>query len=157
MTVTAAQKTSATGARNSWVPQPLQALREDVESLCNQALGEAEGWLSQRTYFPMLDVHETDDAIVVEMDLPGVLPADVDVHVTEHLLTIRGERKAAEKPSSHISHKQERRRGAFSRSITLPAPVCEDKVTAEYRDGVLVVTLPKTAEARGRRVPISAA
>lgn len=79
MTVAAAQNASSTGARNSWVPQLLQVLRQDVISLSNQALGEAEGCLSRRTCFPMLDVHETDDAIVIAMDLPGVLPAVIDV------------------------------------------------------------------------------
>lgn len=156
MTAIATKRAPAPSGRSSWIPQPLQTLREDIDSLCNQALGEAEGWLSQRAYFPTLDVHETDDAIVVEMDLPGVRPADVDVHVTEHVLTIRGERKSEERPKSHVAHKQERRRGVFSRSITLPIPVREEKVTAEYRDGVLIVTLPKTSEARGRRVPVTA-
>lgn len=156
MTAAATKNAPARSARSTWMPQPLQALREDIDSLCNQALGEAEGWLSQRTFFPTLDVYETDDAVVVEMDLPGVRPADVDVHVTEHVLTIRGERKCEERPASNVAHKQERRRGVFSRSVSLPVPVREEKVTAEYRDGVLTVTLPKTSEARGRRVPVTA-
>lgn len=155
MTATATKRAPAPSARSTWMPQPLQALREDIDSLCNQALGEAEGWLSQRTFFPTLDVHETDDAIVVEVDLPGVRPTDFDVHVTEHVLTIRGERKFEEKSASHVAHQQERRRGVFSRSVTLPVPVREEMVTAEYRDGVLTVTLPKTSEARGRRVPVT--
>ncbi len=151
----AATKQTAAAPRRTWVPQPLQTLREEIDSLYNQALGEAEGWLSPRMFFPTLDVHETDDAILVEVDLPGVRPNDVNVHVNEHVLTIRGERSIAPRETK-VTHKLERRRGTFSRSVPLPSPVQEDKVMAEYRDGVLTVTLPKTAEARGRKVPVQA-
>jgi len=154
MSTTAARKSGAESKRG-WIAQPLHTLREEVDSLLSQTLGEAEGWLSPRTYIPSLDVQETDDAIVVDIDLPGVVAGDVDVHVNGQVLNVRGERKLPVDEGRTI-HRLERRRGTFSRTITLACPVQEEKVAATYRDGVLTVTLPKTAEARGRRVPVSA-
>jgi HSP20 family protein len=108
---------------------------------------------------PALDVRETDNAIEVVAELPGVEEKDVDVSVRDGVLTVRGEKRISREDKDGDWHLTERSHGSFARSITLPVGVDDSKATAEFRNGVLTVTLPKTAEAESklRRIPIKGA
>jgi HSP20 family protein len=139
-----------------WLPRSFQALREEVEDLVSQALGEGEPWPLTRLYAPSLDLSETDTTVEVRMDLPGVKPDQVDVQVSGNLLTVSGERKEEKEEKGKAFHRIERRCGSFARSITLPCPVQEEKVEAQCRDGVLSITLPKTDEAKSHKVKVKA-
>jgi HSP20 family protein len=103
---------------------------------------------------PALNVWEDETAFYVEADLPDV-PADkLDLTVKEgNRVTIGGERKPSE-PANAVWHKQERFAGAFTRELTLPAPVDADKVEAKFEHGVLKLTLPKSEAARPRKIAV---
>lgn len=140
----------------TWLPRPFQAIREEVEDLVNQAIGDPETWNFSRLFAPSLDLSETDSTLEVRMDLPGIKPEQVDVQVSGNLLTISGERKEEREEKGRAFHRMERRCGSFARTVSLPCPVKEEKVDAQYRDGVLTITLPKTDEARSHKVKVNA-
>lgn len=106
---------------------------------------------------PALDVEETDEAIVVRAELPGLCPEDFTVEATGDRLIIRGEKGEEREERGRGFHRMERRYGAFVRSVTLPCEVDRDRAEASYRNGVLRVTLPKTAAAKARRIKINVA
>jgi len=103
-------------------------------------------------FTPLADVEETDDAYVVEIELPGVRRDDVDIEVAARRVSVRGERK--EKERVGILRKRERTVGRFSYEVTLPGDVDEDGVEAHFDDGVLSVRLPKPAHERPRRIEV---
>jgi HSP20 family protein len=102
----------------------------------------------------LLDLSETDTAVETKMDLPGVKPEEIEIQLNGNVLTVSGERKEEQEEKGKTYHRLERRVGNFSRSMTLPCPVEEDEVAASYKDGVLSITLPKTDEAKTRKIKI---
>jgi HSP20 family protein len=105
---------------------------------------------------PFLDVSETKDAMVVKAEMPGVDPKDIEIALTGDLLTLKGEKtKEAEEKDEHY-HRMERTYGAFVRSVRLPMAVDGSKVTATFKNGLLVVTLPKTPAGKGTLIPVKA-
>lgn len=88
------------------------------------------------------------------MDLPGIDPEQIDISISGNVLTIRGERKEEKEEKGRTWHRVERRKGSFSRSLTLPCAVTEDEAAAEYKDGVLLVTVSKCEEARSHKVRV---
>ncbi len=103
---------------------------------------------------PSLDVSESDTAVEAKLDLPGVKPEEIEIQLNGNMLTISGERKEEQEEKGKTYHRIERRVGSFSRSVSLPCHVDEDKVAADYRDGVLTVTMPKTESAKAKKIPI---
>jgi HSP20 family protein len=129
-------------------------LREEVEELFSQAFGGDGGlWASERI-IPSLDLAETDGAIEVRMDIPGMEAKDIDIQVNGNLLTISGERKEEKEEKGKTYHRVERRSGSFSRCVTLPCPVKEETVDAQYKNGILTVKLPKTEEAKAKKITV---
>jgi HSP20 family protein len=103
---------------------------------------------------PALDVSETDEALRVQVELPGLEAKDVDVSVHDNLLTISGERKGEQEEKGRNWHRVERRYGRFERTLALPAEVDAEKVSADYQKGVLTVVLPKSPASQVRKVSI---
>jgi HSP20 family protein len=105
---------------------------------------------------PAMDVHQNDDRIEITAELPGVKEEDIDLTVEDGVLTLRGEKKSTQTDKERGY--SERSYGTFERRLTLPSNVDEDACSADFRDGVLTITLPKSAEkARGRRIPLRGA
>lgn len=105
---------------------------------------------------PMFDVRETGDAFILQADVPGVAEKDIDVSLSSNRLTISGKRESEQEVQGDTWYRSERSWGNFSRSFTLPAEVDANRVAAELKNGVLVVQLPKTGEAKTRHVTIHA-
>ena len=101
-----------------------------------------------------MDVSEDAKELLVSADLPGVDPQEVEITVKENILTLSGERKDGKEEKGESYHRVERTTGAFSRSFVLPSTVDEAKVSAEYKDGVLRVHLPKREEAQPRKIQV---
>jgi HSP20 family protein len=103
---------------------------------------------------PRVDVYEDEHAIKLEADLPGVKPEDFKLSIENFKLTLSGERKFAEGENKENWHRVERRYGSFSRNFTLPTTVNVEDVKAEFKDGVLRITLPKREEVKPRTIRV---
>lgn len=110
--------------------------------------------LLEGIWSPSVDVYQTDDKIVVKADVPGLEKKDFDIAIVDHHLTIKGERKHENEVKEENYHRTERVYGTFERSFELPATVDTDKVEAEYKDGVLELTLPKKEEAKPKQIAV---
>lgn len=114
------------------------------------AAGQQRG---QMLAAPALEVHQSEDKVEITAELPGVKQEDIDLHVEEGILTLSGE-KRSERTDEQAGY-SERSYGRFERTITLPPNVDEDACRADFRDGVLTITLPRAAEKqRGRKIPL---
>jgi HSP20 family protein len=99
-------------------------------------------------------VSETKDAMVVTAEMPGIDPKEIEIALTGDLLTLKGEKEKETGDKEERFHRVERTYGAFLRSVRLPMAVDGSKVTATFKNGVLVVTLPKTPAAKGTMIPV---
>lgn len=125
------------------------------ESYRGVARGSEEEWALGGSWAPAVDIYEQGNDIVLKAELPGVDPKDVDIRVENNVLTLRGERRFDSEVKRESYHRVERAYGAFARSFTLPSVVDTAHIKAEYRDGVLQVTLPKREEAKPKQIQIS--
>jgi HSP20 family protein len=108
-------------------------------------------------WHPAVDIFEDKDAVKIMAELPGVKPEDVKLSLENNLLTIRGEKKQEAEERNERVHRYERSYGSFERAFVLPSTVDGEKISAEHRDGVLTVTVPKAERARPREIPVRAA
>jgi HSP20 family protein len=111
--------------------------------------------LTPSAWRPMTDIHETKEAYVFKVELPGFKKEDVKVEFSADTLTLRGERKEEEETKNENCHRLERSYGVFERSFTIPKNVDAKKIEAELKDGVLLLTIPKVEEARTKAIPIT--
>ena len=116
--------------------------------------GEEAGW-GLRTWTPPIDIYETDDALVLKAELPGVSRDDVSIEIHQNTLILRGQRKHETEVKEEHYHRVERAYGTFQRSFMLPTQVDQEKVQATYHDGVLELRLPKSEAAKPKRVAIT--
>ena len=133
-------------------PEPFS---NEVNRIFNTLFDVGDG--GDRRWVPATDLLEKDDHFVLRADLPGLSEDDVSIEVQDNTLTVSGERKAEHEEHNRGWYRLERSFGRFSRSLTLPEGVEPDAVTAEFRNGVLEVRIPKPEERKPRRVAIKAA
>jgi HSP20 family protein len=134
----------------------LRLLQDEVNRLFSSNLSRSfddEG-LSRGTWAPSVDIFENKDQIVLEAELPGMNREDFELTIENNVLTLRGERRFEKKDEADNYHRVERAYGAFTRSFTLPQTVSAENATAEYKNGVLRVTLQKREEVKARRIEI---
>ena len=103
---------------------------------------------------PALDIREDKENVVVTVELPGMKKEDIDVSLHDGFLTISGERKSEEKLENAEVYRSERFFGRFQRTVALPAAVAAAQIKAQYKDGVLTVTLPKAEEAKPKQIDV---
>ena len=108
-----------------------------------------------RPWSPAVDILETEDALVLKADLPDVKIDDIDVRVENNTLTLRGHRKFEKDENVKGYHRIERSYGEFARSFAVPSTVDTEKVAADYKNGVLTITLPKKEAAKPRQVKVA--
>src|SRR5205809_7642947 len=134
----------------------LTNLRDEIERLFEAPLAELtrtsqllSGWT------PAVDLYEDKDNVFVKAELPGMKKEDIEVSFHNGTLSLSGERKSGEKHEDAEVYRSERFFGRFQRTVTLPTPVAADKVKAQYKDGILTVTLPKTEEAKPKQIDVN--
>lgn len=134
----------------------LFTLRDELDRFFEGSLGDLSRASSQLlgVWNPAVDLYEDKDNVVVKAELPGLKREDIEVSLHDGALSISGERKGEEKVESAEMRRTERFVGHFQRTITLPATVKGDQVNAQYKDGVLTITLPKAEEAKPRQIEI---
>lgn len=108
----------------------------------------------QKGFVPALDVYETKQDVVVETPLPGIDPKDVEVSVEKGVLTIQGQSKKEHEMQEKNYYRKEIRTGSFFRQVALPGPVKEDKINAEFSDGILKISCPKAMPSAAKKVSI---
>ena len=139
-----------------WTPlSDFTALQNQMNRLFESTFSGWPGESGTHSWMPPADIHETENELVVTADLPGVDVKSVDIRVENNVLSLTGERQFQEKGNGNV-HRMERMYGAFARSFTLSTPVDTEKIRANYKDGVLKITLPKAEEAKPKRIAIAA-
>ena len=138
-----------------WEPfRDMLAMRELFNRFFDEAvLRPSEEWITARTG-PALDVYETDDAIKIDVPLPGIKPEEVEVAITGNILTIKGEHKAKQEVKDEHYYRREVHYGAFTRSVALPEAASTEQPEATFADGVLTLTFKKVATAQPKRIEI---
>jgi HSP20 family protein len=132
----------------------LDSLRREMDRIWDQFSGaRPTEWLKSE-WAPSVDVSETEDTVVVKAEAPGIDPEEMDITLSEGILTLKGEKKREREEKEENYHLVERAYGSFSRSVRLPAVVQEDKVKANYKDGVITIILPKTEQAKEKSIKI---
>lgn len=107
-------------------------------------------------WVPAIDVTETPETFVVETEVPGIDPKKIEISVIGDTLTVTGEKESTEETKDVVRHHVERTYGAFARSVTLPAAVDPDRLSATSKDGILTITLGKREEVKPRRISVKA-
>jgi HSP20 family protein len=136
---------------------PFRDIQHEMNRLFDRFLGRPSATASgtdRQTWMPVVDMYETSDDLVVNVELPGVREKEISLSITGDLLTVKGEREFNNQLRDDNYLHMERVYGKFERSIRVPMPVQADRVAATYRDGVLEVRLPKTEEIRPKEIKI---
>jgi len=132
----------------------LSSLRREFNEMFDRFWSGALEPMQFGKWTPAVDISENDDCVLVQAEVPGMDPEQIDVSLEGNVLTIRGEKKEQRQDKGENFHRVERQYGMFMRSIQLPSDVVADKVTASFKNGVLEVRLPKSEEAKPKRVAI---
>jgi HSP20 family protein len=130
-------------------------LRGDFEDIFDPVFGYWPRLRLSETVCPCLDLSETDEDLIVKAEIPGVDPKDVHVTLKDGRLSINGEKKEEKEEKKEHYRRVERRFGSFSRNVRLPYEVVEDKIKADYRDGILTIKLPKSEKVKEKQIKIS--
>jgi HSP20 family protein len=141
----------------NWAPVGrLLGLQEELNRMFAGPLSElaARGSELLNVWSPALDVYEDTNNVYVKAELPGLKKEDIEVSLEDGVLNLSGERKNETRTDKAAQHRSERFVGKFNRSLTLPAEVKFDQVDANYKDGVLTVTLPKAEQAKRKNIEV---
>ena len=135
----------------------LTNLRDELDRLFESPLEQIarSSQLLSGGWVPPLDVYEDKDHLTVKAELPGMKREEIEVSLHDGALTISGERKSETKHEGAEVYRSERFVGRFQRTVALPSAVTADKVKANYKDGILTVTLPKTEEAKPKQIDVN--
>lgn len=137
------------------VLRPWDDLYKEVDNLVQHFFGEEGRTVNASDFVPHINVAESEAGFEISADVPGIKPEDVSVELHDNQLTISGKRQSESEESGKTFHRVERRYGEFRRVVSLPTPVDESKITADYRDGVLHVTLPKSEKVKPTRIQVN--
>jgi HSP20 family protein len=141
-----------------WDPfRDLNMLQDRMNRLFDDA---GHGWRNNEpaattTWSPAVDIFETESEIVVKAEVPGMDRKDIGLNLEKNVLTLKGERGFEKETKDENYHRIERSYGAFSRSFSIPATVDEEKIRADYKDGVLKIVLPKKEQAKPKQIRIA--
>jgi HSP20 family protein len=132
------------------------SLRGAMDRLFDESVVNPFGWriLNGESLSAPVDVHQTNDEIIVTASLPGIKPEDVDITITGQNLSIRGEVRADEKVERDQYLYRERRTGTFSRTLQLPVRVQGEKAEATFENGLLRLTIPKAEDVKPRQIQV---
>jgi HSP20 family protein len=142
------------GFRNLLGTEPVYSLQQRFNRLFEEMFPFATEPISMAGWSPSCDIYETDNEIVVKAEIPGVKKENIKLSMQDNVLTLTGERKFEEETKKENYMRVERGYGKFTRSFSLPSYVDAKKISAEFKDGLLEVKLPKSEEAKPREVEI---
>ncbi|MDQ5988064.1 MAG: Spore protein SP21 [Syntrophus sp. SKADARSKE-3] len=135
---------------------PLYSLQKEMNSIFDNFFRGFDPIFLGREYdgfgnfSPSIDVKENNNDVIIKVELPGMDEKDVDVSLTQNILTVKGEKKEEKEDKNKDFYRMERRYGSFSRSIPLPTGIKSEKAEAVFKKGVLTITVPKSDEAKSK-------
>jgi HSP20 family protein len=142
-----------------WSPRAARSLGPiefELPAFLDRMFGADEMWPQQDVFVPRTDVVETAGRYDVSVELPGMKPEDVQVEFQNGHLVIHGQKQEETEEKERSFHRVERRFGAFRRVLPMPGPVNEGQVTAQFKDGVLTVAVPKAEASIAKKIEIKA-
>jgi HSP20 family protein len=140
-----------------WEPfEGLTTLRQEMNRVFERFFEEGPLHVWERAFEPAVEVADTPETVIVKAQVPGVPKDNIQVSMTDNTMILKGEMKEEEKKEDKNYYRREWRYGAFERTIPLPVAVQAEKVTADLKNGVLTVTLPKREAAKAKQIPIKA-
>lgn len=139
-----------------WNPvNEMMAIQNQIGRILRESMDKGEGGeFEYGAWLPPVDLREEADKVVLEMEVPGIRKEDVEIHIENNVLTVRGEKKFERDEKKENYHKIERTYGKFSRSFSLPSAIKSDSVEATMKDGILVLSLPYAEEAKPKKIAI---
>jgi len=132
----------------------VSALQDQINRLFNEAFDRSSEDANLTPWSPSVDIYETEQNLVVKADLPDIKPEELDIRVENNILTIRGERQFEKKVNESNYLRVERAYGSFSRSFALANTVNSEAIQADYKNGVLTLTMPKREEAKPKKIKV---
>jgi HSP20 family protein len=132
-----------------------ERLRREINDLFDWSYAPEDHGLLDRGFAPTVDMVENPDDVQITCDLPGVDKNDIDISISDSVLTIKGEKKGQDEKKDSRVYRKENWYGSFQRTITLPGTVDQNKVDAEMKNGVLTITLPKKEEAKQKQISVN--
>ncbi len=141
-----------------WDPfREISALQERMNRLFADVRSQGslrEEEIARGSWVPAVDIFETNEAIVLKAELPGITAKDVSVEVKDNTLTLKGEKKFEKEVNEENYYRVERSYGSFQRAFTLPGTISQEKVKAKFKDGILEISLPKVEQARPKQIKV---
>lgn len=141
-----------------WDPfRDMITLRDRMDRLFEDSLNRLRGGeddMGHSTWAPAVDIYETSDMLVIKAEIPGVEKEDMSVEVKENALYLKGERKFEKEVKEENYHRMERSYGSFKRIFQLPTSVDENKIKANFKDGVLEIKIPKAEETKTKQINV---
>jgi HSP20 family protein len=139
------------------LPRPLESFENEFTGLMEKFFGAEEGWNGgMEKFIPRSNLTETEKGFEITVELPGMKPEEFNIEFKDGELWITGEKKEEKEEKGKTFHRVERRYGEFRRVFTLPSAVKEENVEANYKEGVLHVTVPKAELAKPKRIAVKA-
>ena len=142
---------------SKWDPfRDLSMLQDRMNRLFDDT---GRGWRPEEAaattaWSPAVDIYETENEIMVQAELPGVERKDIVLNLENNVLTLKGERRFEKETRQENYHRIERSYGAFSRAFSIPAIVDDEKIRADYKDGILKIALPKKDQVKPKQIKI---
>jgi len=132
----------------------VSSLQDQINRLFNDSFERSSNEGSLTAWAPAVDIFETEHSLVVKADLPDIKPEELDIRVENNILTICGERKFEKKVNESNYLRVERSYGSFARSFSLASTVNTEAIQADYKDGVLTLSIPKREEAKPKQIKV---
>jgi HSP20 family protein len=132
----------------------VSTLQDQINRLFSETFDRSSEEANLTPWAPAVDIFETEQNLVVKADLPDIKPEELDIRVENNILTIRGERKFEKKVNENNYLRVERSYGSFSRSFSLANTVNTEAIHADYRNGVLTLSIPKREEAKPKQIKV---
>ena len=130
-------------------------LQDQISRLLNEAFDRTSDEANLTAWAPAVDIYETEHELVVKADIPEIKPEELDIRVENNILTIRGERKFEKEVNENNYLRVERSYGSFSRSFSLANTVNAEAIKADYKNGVLTLSIPKREEAKPKLIKVN--
>ena len=141
-----------------WDPfRDLLSLQDRMNRIFEESFPKSrvfEGPLTTGVWSPAVDIYETETAIILKVELPGLSKDDISIEIKDNNLILRGERKFEKDIREENYHRIERSYGTFSRTFSLPNTIDRNKVDATFKDGILEITIPKAEETKPKQIEI---